>query len=140
MLSWGGIVSPAFLPSCRAPHLLGRLVFTLTRMTSQPSLLNVGRPVSSSCKIRLVAVMFRTTMISMFLPMKLEERNQGHICHCGHYPYLLCLHSPQLWKGKRVGDHPHRTKKGIGLAQGHKTSSSSPLCFGELLHILQNPA
>lgn len=130
MPSWGGIVSPAFLPSRRAPHLLGRLVFTLTRMTSQPSLLNVGRPVSSSCKIRLVAVMFKTTMISMFLPMKLEERvgrHHGHICHCGPYPYLLCLHSLHLWKGKKVGDHPHRTEKGMGPAQGHKTSPSSPL-------------
>lgn len=88
----GGNVNPACLPSCRPPHLLGRLVFTLTRMTSQPSLLNRGRPVSSSCKIRLVAVMFKTMMISMFLPMKLEERvgrHHGHICHGGHYPYLL---------------------------------------------------
>lgn len=74
----GGNVNPAFLPSCRAPHLLGRLVFTLTRMTSQPSLLNMGRPVSSSCKIRLVAVMFKTTVISMLLPMKLEERVGRH--------------------------------------------------------------
>lgn len=86
-LGQGDNVYPAFLPSQRDTHLLGRLVFTLHRMISQPSLLNMGRPVSSSCRSRLVAVMFRTTVISMFLPMKLEERasgHHGHLCHRGH--------------------------------------------------------
>lgn len=87
MLGRAGKVDQAFLPNHREPHLLGRFVFTLTRMTSQPSLLNMGRPVSSSCRSRLVAVMFRTTMISMFPPMKLEvggRQTSGHHCHCGH--------------------------------------------------------
>ena len=77
MLGQAGKVDRAFLPSHREPHLLGRFVFTLTRMTSQPSLLNMGRPVSSSCRSRLVAVMFRTTMISMYPPMKLEGGQAG---------------------------------------------------------------
>lgn len=65
---------PPCFPDTGPPYLLGRLVFTLTRMTSQPSLLNMGVPVSSSCRSRLVAVMFWTTLISMFPPVKLEEQ------------------------------------------------------------------
>lgn len=39
-----------------------------------------------------------------------------------------------------MGDHPHKTEKGIGPVQSYKTSLFSPSYFGELLYILQNPA
>lgn len=136
-------MDPNFLPSHRDPHLLGRLVFTLTRMTSQPSLLNVGRPVFSSCRSRLVAVMFRTTMISMFPPMKLEERASRH--HGQSLPLWplslspLCPQSQQLWEEERVRHHPHRIEKKMDLPKVTKWVFPVPSCFGNLLHILQNP-
>lgn len=131
-------------PQLQPPHLLGRLVFTLTRMTSQPSLLNRGRPVSSSCRIRLVAVMFKTTVISMLLPMKLEERvgrHRGHICHRGHYPYLLsaCILCSS-GRGRAWGTTYPGQKKGWDLPNITKPVFPLPSCFGKLLHILQNPA
>lgn len=133
----GGNVNPAFLPNCRPPHLLGRLVFTLPRMTSQPSLLNMGRPVSSSCKIRLVAVTFKTTMISMYLPMKLEERvgrHHGHICHGGHCPYpcfvcILCSSGREKeWGTTHTGQ-----KRGWHLPNVTKPVFPLPSCFNKLL-------
>lgn len=124
----GRNVNPAFLPSRRASHLLGRLVFTLTRMISQPSLLNVGRPVSSFCKIRLVAVMFTTTMISMFLPMKLEERAGGHGYISTVATVLISLPTfSAALEGEEGGGRPTQDKKAMGPTQGHKTSLSSPL-------------
>lgn len=97
----------------RTPYLLGRLVFTLTRTTSQPSLLNMGVPVSSSFRSRLVAVMFRTTLISMFPPVKLEHQADRQALLVSLLQGLLCpLPLPTTSASKKGESHMVKKQDG----------------------------
>lgn len=131
---------PPCFPDTGPPYLLGRLVFTLTRMTSQPSLLNMGVPVSSSCRSRLVAVMFWTTWISMFPPVKLEDQTSRqasrrccYLCYWGYYPYLFCP-QPQHLRMERAGSNLtlHDENIGWGLLTVPQPAFPLPSYFEEL--------
>lgn len=121
-------VRTTMLPRHGTPYLLGRLVFTLTRMTSQPSLLNMGMPVSSSCRSRSVAVMLRTTLISMFPPVKLEDQagsTLGISATRGSIPTLFA-HTQNL-RRQRAGSSPTWEKLGWGLLTATQATFPSPL-------------
>lgn len=116
------------LPRPGTPYLLGRLVFTLTRMTSQPSLLNMGTPVSLSCKSRSVAVMLRTTLISMLPPVKLESQAGStlHISATGASIPTLFAHTQNL-RRQRAGSTPTWGNPGWGVLTATQPTFPFPL-------------
>lgn len=127
----GRAVRAAMFPRHGTPYLLGRFVFTLTRMTSQPSLLNTGVPVSSSCRIRSVAVMLRTTLISMFPPVKLEDQAGRTLGTGASIPNSLC---PESEKAEgRI--YSYMMKNRDGPRTRPRSQPFRFLYFNELLHV-----